>query len=85
MGLFKRQSIVIADIYRAFICQGFPSGPAVKNMPVMQGIQEIRAQSLGGEDPLEEEMTACSSILAGKIPWTEEPGRLATIRRVTKS
>ena len=31
---------------------------------------------MGGEDPLEEEMAAHSSILAWKIPWTEEPGRL---------
>ena len=33
-------------------------------------------QSLGQEDPLEEEMATHSSILAWKIPWTEEPGRL---------
>ena len=33
-------------------------------------------QSLGGEDPLEEEMATHPSILAWKIPWTEEPGRL---------
>ena len=33
-------------------------------------------QSLGQEDSLEEEMTHCSSILARKIPWTEEPGGL---------
>ena len=33
-------------------------------------------QSLGQEDPLEEEMTICSSILVWEIPWTEEPGGL---------
>ena len=33
-------------------------------------------QSLGQEDPLEEEMATCSSNLAQKIPWTEEPGGL---------
>ena len=33
-----------------------------------------RVQSLGGEDPLEKEMTTHSSVLAWKIPWTEEPG-----------
>ena len=38
--------------------------------------QEMHVQSLGGEDPLEEEMATHSSILAWKIPWTEEPGRL---------
>ena len=39
----------------------------------------------GQEDPLEEEMLTHSSILAGKIPWTEEPARLHTVHGVTKS
>ena len=47
--------------------------PLVKNPPAMQ---EIRVQSLGWEDPLEEEMATHSSIPAWRIPWTEEPGRL---------
>ena len=42
----------------------------------MQQKQEKRVQSLGQEDPLEEEMATHSSILAWKVPWTEEPGRL---------
>ena len=45
----------------------------VKNLPA---IQETQGQSLGQEDPLEEEMATHSSILAWKIPWTEEPGKL---------
>ena len=45
----------------------------VKNLPAMQ---ETRIQSLGGEDPLKEEMATHSSILAWRIPWTEEPGGL---------
>ena len=48
----------------------------VKNLPAMQ---ETRIQSLGGEDPLEEEMTTHSSILACGIPWTEEPGGLQSM------
>ena len=48
----------------------------VKNLPVMQ---ETRVQSLGWKDPLEEEMTTHSSILAWRIPWTEEPGGLQSI------
>ena len=36
-------------------------------------------QSFGREDPLEKEMTTNSSILAWKIPWTEEPGRLQSL------
>ena len=39
-------------------------------------MQETRVQSLGQEDPLEDGMATHSSILAGKIPWTEEPGGL---------
>ena len=45
----------------------------VKNLPVMQ---KTWVQSLGQEDPLEKEMAIHSSILAWKIPWTEEPGGL---------
>ena len=45
----------------------------VKNLPAMQ---ETQVQSLGLEDPLEQEMTTHSSILAWEILWTEEPGEL---------
>ena len=39
----------------------------------------MQVQSLGGEDPLEESMTTHSSILAWRIPWTEEPGGLQSM------
>jgi len=42
-------------------------------------MQEVRVQSLGQENPLEEEMATHSSILALEIPWTEEPGRLQSM------
>ena len=45
----------------------------VKNLPPKQ---ETQVQTLGLEDPLEEEMATHSSILVWKIPWTEEPGGL---------
>ena len=45
----------------------------VKNLPAMQ---ETRVWSRGGEDPLEKGMATHSSILAWRIQWTEEPGRL---------
>ena len=48
----------------------------VKNPLAIQETQETQVQSLGQEDPLEEEMATCSSILAWKTPWTEEPGGL---------
>ena len=53
--------------------QGFPSGSAVKNPPVMQ---KMRVWFLAWEDPLEKETATHSSILAWKIPWTEEPDGL---------
>ena len=55
---------------------GFPSGSVGKNLPVKQ---EMRAQSLGWEDPLEKEMATHSSILAWESSQTEEPGRLQSI------
>ena len=51
----------------------------VKNPPAMQDSQEMQVQSLGQEDPLEEGMATHSSILAWKIPRTEEPGKLQSI------
>ena len=51
--------------------KGFPGGSAVENLPAMQ---ETRIWSLGQEDPLEKEVATHSSILAWRIPWTEEPG-----------
>ena len=54
----------------------------VKRLPTKW---EIRVQSLGQEDPLEREMATHSSILAWKIPWTEELGRIQSVCGVTKS
>ena len=48
----------------------------VKGLPA---IQETRVQSLGQEYPLEKEMATHSSMLAWKIPWTEEPDRLQSM------
>ena len=48
----------------------------VKNLPA---VQETRVRSLGQEDPLEKEMATHSSILAWKVPWTEEPGGLQSM------
>ena len=51
----------------------------VKNLPANAGDIEMWVSSLGGEDLLEEGMATHSSILAWRIPWTEEPGRLQYI------
>ena len=48
----------------------------VKNPPAKQ---ESQVRSLGQEDPLEKEMATQSYMLAGKIPWKEEPGRLQSM------
>ena len=52
---------------------GFPGGSVVKNLPAMP---ETQVPSLGGEDPLEEGVAIHSSMLAWRIPLTEETGRL---------
>ena len=54
----------------------------VKNLPAME---ETQVQSLGQEDALEKEMATHSSILAWKIPQTEEPVGLHTVHRAAKS
>ena len=48
----------------------------IKSSLAMQETKETQVQSLGREDPLEKEMAAHSSVLAWRIPWTEEPGGL---------
>ena len=65
------------DIWRRkprCILGGFPDGSLVKDET-----QETWVQSLGREDPLEEEMAAHCSTLAWRIPWTEEPGGLQSM------
>ena len=52
---------------------GFPGGSVVKNPPALQ---EAWVQSLCQEDHLKKEVAAHSSILAWRVPWTEEPGGL---------
>ena len=54
-----------------------PGGSAVKNLSAMQ---ETQVQSLGQQDPLEKEMATHPSILAWKVPWTEEPGGIQSMR-----
>ena len=51
-------------------------GSVVKNLPAMQ---ETQALSLGQEDPPEEAMVTHFSILAWRIPWTEQPARLQSV------
>ena len=50
---------------------GFSGGSVVKNPPAMQ---ETQVPSLCQKDPLEEEVVTYSSVMAWRVPWTEEPG-----------
>ena len=54
-----------------FVFRGFPVAQTVRHLPTMR---ETQVRSLGQEYPLEKEMATHSSMLAWKIPWTEEPG-----------
>ena len=56
----------------------------VKNLLPVRETQETQVRSLGWEGPLEEGVATHSSVLAWRIPWTEEPGG-ATVQNVTKS
>ena len=58
---------------------GLPCDSRVKNSPAVQGAQEMGVQSLGWGESLEEGMATHSSILAWRIPWTEEPGGLQSM------
>ena len=68
-------------LYKCYVCSfvASPMAQLVKNLAAMQEIQVIWVQSLGREDPLEEEMATHSSSLAGEIPGTEEPGGLQSM------
>jgi len=69
----KQQQKIHTTIYK----MGFPGGSVAKNSLAKQ---EMWAQSLGQEDPLEKEMATHSSILAWKILWTEESGKLQSVK-----
>ena len=59
--------------------KGFSGGSVVNNPPAIQETQETWVRSLSWEDPLEEKMATHSSMLAWRIPWTEEPGGLQSM------
>ena len=66
-------SFLIIQLY--IVCMGFSDGAGVKNLAI-----NASGRYLGWEDPLEEEMATHSSILGWRIPWTEEPGGLQSMR-----
>ena len=71
---------ILLEIISAYLqMTGSPVGLIIKNPPATQEKQEIWVQSLGQEDPLEEEMANHSSTLTWRIPGTEEPGGLQSM------
>ena len=70
------QLIYYLGYHYFFLVDCFSSDSVVKNAPAMQ---ETWIRLLGWEDPLEKEMASDSSILAWRIPWTEEPGELQSM------
>ena len=74
----SNKELLIECIFKIylFLIGGFPSGSVVKNPRAVQEIQEMWVRSLGQENSLEKGMASHSSILAWRIPWTEEPGGL---------
>ena len=59
--------------------RGFARGAMVKNLPANARDTRQQVRSLGWDNPLEKEMATCSSILAWRSSWTEEPGRLLSM------
>ena len=64
---------------------GFPDGASDKEPTSQWWVKKTLVQSLGQEDPLEDGMATHSSILAWRIPWTEEPGGLNVVHSVARS
>ena len=72
MCLFSNCWVLVNIISEDYlIAQVFAVAQTIKNLPAMQ---ETQVQFLGQEDPLEKGIATHSSILAQRIPWTEEPG-----------
>ena len=72
---FLEKFVISVYIHPAFMWASLMA-QIVKNLPVMQ---ETWVRSLGREDPLEKGVATHSSILAWRIPWTEEPGGLPSM------
>ena len=71
--------------YHALLADSLPSSLVTQMVKRLPTIRETWVQSLGWEDLLEKEMATHSSILAWKIPWTEEPGRLQSMESESRT
>ena len=80
-AMLRNSEVVGVEVFKCFWKNllrwwGIPRGSVVKNMPAKQ---ETQVQSLGGEDPLEEEMATHSTIFAWRTPSSEQPGELQSM------
>ena len=76
VALFGNRIFAVVIKMRSYWIGASLVAQTMKSMPVMQ---ETQLQSLDQDDPLEKGMATHSSILAGRIPWTEEPGGLQSM------
>ena len=76
LRLIKVRKTIMGNCTESIV---FPRVSAIKNQPAVQEMQEIWVKFLGWEHTLEEGIATHSSILAWRIPWTEEPGGLQSI------
>ena len=78
MGPSLGESFILGciSLIQSQIAWGLHSGSVVKSLTAIQEWQKMWVRSLGREDPLKKGMATPSSILAWRIPWTEEPGGL---------
>ena len=72
-AVLKKLIVIVYSI------RGFPGDSVVKIQLPIQEMQETQIPYLGWEDPLEQEIATCSSILPWRIPWAEEPCRLRSL------
>ena len=77
--IYTYMCIYIKFEHGCSVVMGFPDGSVVKNLLAHEETQETQFQSLGQEDPLEEEMATHYNIPAWRIPRTEEPGGLQSV------
>ena len=77
--LFTHKKKVTNELKSHVTCLGFPGGSAVENLLAMQKTQERWVRSPGREDPVEKGMATHSSILAWRMPWSEESDRLQSM------
>ena len=66
--------------FRGWVAEAWEASLVAQTVKNLPAVQETRIRSLSWEDPLEKEMATHSSILAWRISWTEEPGRLQSMR-----